>query len=144
MLTRITALILMLCFSYACLQAQQNKRIDSLEKKIATALPDTNKVNLLVDLALQYVNIDSAKAIQNITNALKLSNQLKYVDGQIDAYNNLGIFYMTFYNMEKALSNYNEVEILAKKYIKEGILTSLYSNMGNLYSDWNKSAEAIA
>ena len=92
MLTRITALILMLCFSHARLQAQQNKRIDSLKNKIATALPDTSKVNLLVDLAIQYVNIDSAKAIQNITHALKLSNQLKYVDGQIDAYNNLAFF----------------------------------------------------
>jgi len=144
MLHRITTLFMMICFSVAHAQAQQNKRIDSLEKKIATALPDTNKANLLIDLAIQYVNTDSAKAIQNITNALKLSNQLKYLDGQIDAYNNLGIFYMTFNNMEKALSNYKEVEILVKKYNKESILTNLYSSMGNLYSDWNKSAEAIA
>ena len=144
MLHRIATLVLMIFFSFAYVQAQQNKRIDSLEKKIATALPDTNKVNLLVDLAIQYVNTDSAKAIQNITNALKLSNQLKYVDGQIDAYNNLGIFYMTFNNMEKALSNYKEVEILVKKYNKEAILTNLYTSMGNLYSDWNKSAESIA
>ena len=144
MLHRITTLCMMFCLSLSQVEAQQNKRIDSLEKKIANALPDTNKVNLLVDLAIQYSATDSAKAIKNIANALTLSNQLNYVNGQIDAYNNLGIFYMNFYNMEKALSYFKETEALQKKYKKEAMLTKLYSNMGNLYSDWNKSAEAIA
>lgn len=143
MFRRIIFLLIIVCLKCQAIQAQHTKPVDSLENKIASAMPDTNKVKMLINLAIQYSATDSAKAIKNVTNALTLSNQLNYVNGQIDAYNNLGIFFMDFYNMEKALSYFKQAEALEKKYHKEAMLTKLYSNMGNLYSDWNKSADAI-
>jgi len=144
MLYRTIVLLFIGCFSFAILHAQNIRRTDSLEKKIALSASDTNRVNLLVQLAIEYSATDSAKAIQTISAALTLSNQLNYTGGQIDACNNLGIFYMNFSNMEKALSYFKETEALEKKYHREAMLSKLYSNMGNLYSDWNKSTEAIA
>ncbi len=122
----------------------QNKRIDSLENKILTAPSDTNKVNLLIDLAIQFSETDSVKAINNIKGAFNLATKLNYVSGQIDALNNWGILYMDFSNQEKALPYLKQVEQLAIKYNREELLGRLYSNMGNLYSDWHKSNDAIA
>ncbi len=136
--------LLLIFFLYATpLNAQNNKLTDSLEKRISTALPDTNKVHLLIDLAIVYSSKDSAKAIRNVTSALNLSIQIKYINGLIDANNNLGIFYLDFFRPEKALPYFKQAELLNKKYNKEQQLAKLYSNMGNMYSDWHKSNEAI-
>ena len=126
------------------LTAQNNRVTDSLEKKASLAQPDTNKVNLLINLGLAYSTKDSVKAIKNITSALQLANKLNYLNGQIDANNNLGIVYMELHQMERALGYYKKVEQLQKVNNREQALDKLYSNMGNLYSEWNKSTEAIA
>ena len=122
---------------------QSIKYIDSLERKLALALPDTNKVKLLVDVAIAIETKDSAKALTLLGNALKLATQLNYIDGQILANNNFGIFYMDYTNMEKSLYYFKQTEFLEKKHNKEYLLTKLYSNMGNLYADWHKSDLAI-
>lgn len=124
--------------------SQNNKLIDSLEKKISLTIPDTNKVNALISLAIEYSKKDSVKAIKNISMALDLSIKLNYTDGQIDCYNNLGVFYMDFSDLEKSLKYFKQTEALGIKYNKTERLVKLYSNMGNLYSDWHKSKEAIS
>ena len=140
----IKLLLLFFCIAINTLQAQKNKLADSLEKRILVAAPDTNKVKLLIDLAREYSGIDSAKAIKTVTEALKLATRLNYINGQIDANNSLGIFYLDFANPEKALPWFRQVEQLETNNNKEFLLAKLYSNMGNLYSDWHKSSEAIS
>ena len=140
----IKLLLLFFCIPINTLQAQKNKLADSLEKRILVAAPDTNKVKLLIDLAREYSGIDSAKAIKTVTEALKLATRLNYINGQIDANNSLGIFYLDFASPEKALPWFRQVEQLETNNNKEFLLVKLYSNMGNMYSDWHKSSEAIS
>ncbi len=45
--------IIPFCFSIS-LYSQSNKLIDSLEKKILVSIADTNKVNALISLAIEY------------------------------------------------------------------------------------------
>ena len=129
--------------SNATLKAQTKKGIDSLENRLNTKMADTNRVNLLVELAIAYETKDSVKTLRYISEALKLANKINYVDGQLLANNNFGIFYMDYYQFEKSLINFKQVEFLAKKNNKEPSLAKLYGNMGNLFSDWQKTEEAL-
>ena len=138
-----TTVLFFSVFFTASLRAQTKKITDSLETKLQTAMADTNRVKLLVDLAIAYETKDSIKAISYVNDALRLSNKINFVDGQMLANNNLGIFYMDYYQFEKSLKYFRQVEFLNKKYNREPLLAKLYGNMGNLFSDWQKTEEAI-
>lgn len=122
----------------------QNKKItDSLENRLKESIADTNRVKLLVEVAIAYETKDSVKAINYVTDALKLANKINYADGQMLANNNLGIFYMDYYQFEKSLKYFKQVEFLSKKFNRESSLAKLYGNMGNLFSDWQRTEEAL-
>jgi len=73
-------ILFMLCFIPWNLAAQTSKS-DSLKQLVAAAQPDTNLVNLYIELGLLYEDLSSDTAVQYYLKAEKLSNKLDYPAG---------------------------------------------------------------
>ena len=87
---------------------QTNKVIDSLNIRLKSAA-DTSRVNILNDIAFEYVSESPETANKYSNEALKLSENLNFTNGQIIAYNNLGLAQYYSNNYDKALEYYNKV-----------------------------------
>jgi len=73
-------ILFMLCFIPWNVTAQTSKS-DSLKQLVAVAQPDTNLVNLYIELGLLYEDLSSDTAIQYYLKAEKLSKKLDYPAG---------------------------------------------------------------
>jgi two-component system NtrC family sensor kinase len=87
---RILALVFLL-LNLVNIGFAQNRFIDSLKKQLPYAKQDTSNALLLADLCYfyRYTNLDSAIDYGN--KALALSRQLKFLRGEADALNKLGL-----------------------------------------------------
>ena len=60
---------------------QNQKLIDSLERKLAGAKEDSNKVNILNDIAFEYRLVNEAKAYRLLHESVKLAEKIGFKDG---------------------------------------------------------------
>ena len=113
--------------------AQQSKAvIDSLLEKLSTA-QDTNKINTLNSLAYQYLNANPIKAKEYATQALKLSETLKYAHGKASAIDVIGTLYEQLGDYAKALE-YKLQALRIYEQIKDlGGTAKSFNNIGVLY-----------
>jgi len=127
--------------NFATSLAQQDVKIDSLLNIIQKETNDTNKVNALNSLSIQYLKKDDfAEAKKYATEAMNLAEKKDFKKGISDAYNNLGNSYKRqgadyYYtgNYPEALKNYFEaLRIYEKNKAKKGI-ADIYRNTGLVY-----------
>lgn len=71
--------------------AQQNPTADSLSRLLKTARPDTNRVNLLNEIAWELKFDDPKTAIAHLDSALVLSKKLGFKKGEGNALNYRGV-----------------------------------------------------
>jgi serine phosphatase RsbU (regulator of sigma subunit) len=123
--------------------AQQEAVIDSLQKTLLHAAPDTNKVNLLNKLGWEYRNSDLKKVLEYSEKALTLSESLGYLKGKTNSYNNIGNIHFLKGDYLQALEFYlkslKTVEMLNDK---KGIANCLMG-VGNVYSSLKNYPLAI-
>ncbi len=106
--------------------------IDSL-KKILPTLEGIKKINTLNKLANHYLNNDSKKSISYATQALNLSQKLKYKNGTYKSYNTLGNNYLNVSDYEESLKNYQlALEYITKNNTSKNPYSIIYNNMGNI------------
>lgn len=122
----------------------QNNTIDSLKKALQTLKEDSNKVNTLNSLSREIKNTgDYDKAKQYGTDALSLSQKIKFKKGEATSYNNIGIIYEEQGNYPEALKNhYTALKITEEITDKKGIAAS-YNGIGNIYNDQGNYSEAL-
>src|ERR1017187_9386388 len=96
-------LILSSCFSFA-----QNKTIDSLQKTLATAKEDSNKVKALLAMCAKDGMINDSARFVYAENALQLSQKINYRKGSVMALVSLGACSNNLGNFDKALKYLNE------------------------------------
>ncbi len=113
--------------------------LDSLKTLLKTELSVEDHVKVLSDIAYEYIEIDTKKAITIAREALELSKKHKYYVGLKKSYGQLGSAYMKMGDNTKAIENY----ILAEKYAQKSNdkvgqsvvnhnLAILYRNNGRL------------
>ena len=73
-------------------QKKGTELIDSLEKEVARAGEDTNKVLTLIRIGGAWAAIDLNKAFPPVNEALLLSQKLHYLKGIANSENNLGLY----------------------------------------------------
>lgn len=76
---------------YSGMLISQTPVIDSLLNNLKQSREDTNKVNLLNDIASEYFNQDTKKATDYAQKALTLSDKLNFKNGKAKSLNSLGI-----------------------------------------------------
>ena len=65
------------------------RNVDSLQQLLGSAIPDTTRVNLLIELANSYLLSDPEKGKAAAFEALSLARELNYIDGQIGSLSSL-------------------------------------------------------
>lgn len=88
---RFTTLLITFAFLPYLLRSQDNVAADSLAALLHNAKADTNRVNLLNDLAWELKFDDPKTAIQHLDEALVLSRQLGFLKGEGNALNYRGV-----------------------------------------------------
>ena len=107
--------------------------LDSLEKELAKAKEDTNKVLILNTLAVEYKLKDPKKAIKTLEEALALAEKLNYVVGEMAAYNQLGVVAKNQSEYDKALDYYNKGLALGEKAGIKNLCAKISGNIGAIY-----------
>jgi tetratricopeptide (TPR) repeat protein/class 3 adenylate cyclase len=119
-------------------------QIDSLETELSTAIEDTNKVNILNDIAGKKYSYAPDECIKLGEQALALSDTLQWQKGKADALRMIGIGYAVKSDNEKALSFFEQsLKIFEEINDKKGI-SSAVASIGNVYlylSNYPKALE---
>lgn len=119
----------------------QNK-IDSLLSALKTAKKDTNKVLLLNEICAAYFTQDKEKTIQYNAEALALAKELRFLNGEAKATNNLGILLQKNGDYDSSLViQLKALELYKQINNKKGIAKT-YSDICIVY--WRKSEFAKA
>ncbi len=115
----------------------QNRFIDSL-KKLAKTLPaDTQKVNVISDIAFAYVNIDPNLTIDYAKEGLKIAQKEKSPRHVANMCNVLAIGYSVKSDFLKALGFFENALIISDALNDKMGSSRFLGNIGNVY--WNMS-----
>jgi len=135
--------VLILCFCYFALPAQQRK-IDSLKALISKDKADTNKINHLNRASDEYKKVGNYDSSLHYSHAaMQLAQTLKFNNGIANAYNCIGNVYNNQGNYPEALKNYfASLKIKEKIRDKHGI-AALYNNIGIVYDKQGNYPEAL-
>jgi serine phosphatase RsbU (regulator of sigma subunit) len=116
------------------LYAQDKARLRSAMKSLQTAVDDTNKVNWLNDVAWDTSYDDLAVGRMYVTQSLELAQKLKFLPGEVRAYNTLGAIALDMGDMNGALqAHYSSLKIADSLHMQRSMATS-YMNIANVYS----------
>lgn len=118
-------------------------------KSLDTLLPKLNKTaekdlpELLNKIGKEYLQKDSAKAVDYLNRALNLAIHYDQLSEKANAYHNLGLFYQIRKQYAKALEYFQKaIEIREKLKDYEG-LGKTYNNIGIIRDDMSEYTEAI-
>ena len=116
---------------------------DSLRLLISTSAEDTNKVNLMNDLAWE-LKVDLAdQARKTLQQSAALAARLNYPKGEAQAFNNLGVVETIHEQYESAKEHYQKALELRKQLNDKEGMASLYNNIGNLEDELGNYESAI-
>src|SRR5260221_4820165 len=82
--------------------SQNQKRIDSLINVLKIAKEDTNKVNLLMKICTQYMNVNPEPMLPYIEQAHTLSEKLNFSRGKFFSLNAFAVYYALTNEFQKA------------------------------------------
>src|SRR5687767_9354976 len=95
------------CLLFTTGSFSQNNGIDSLHDVLEITREDTNKVNVLNKLSLEYKKIAEYEKMKKYAEEARLlAVKISFVDGKANAYNNIGLFYQQMNNYASAMENY--------------------------------------
>lgn len=122
----------------------QNPTIDSLNKVLKSAKEDTNKVNVLNGLSLQFRQItDYDTAMLYAKNAIQLAKKLSFKNGIAMSYKAKGDVHYDKSIYPEAMEDYSiALKIFEETRNKEG-LSDMYNNIGIIYQKIGNYPKAL-
>ena len=137
------SVIYILLFLSSYTVSSQNIRIDSLIQIVDSIQDKTEKVNTYTDFAEKYLrnNPDIAKTCAQ--KALDLAKEIKYIEGEVHAYQYLVNIYLLVSEYDKAFDYANKALSLSKKIKDKSFLATSYHFMALYYHEINNYTEAI-
>ncbi len=122
----------------------QNKTIDSLTKQAALEKDLEAKADVLIELSKQYryISTDSSKKVAK--QALKLSQEIKYKEGECRAYSLMGSSFLLQEKDSLALHYYKKGLKIAEEEKLDLDRASILSNMGAVYVNLDEYDKAIS
>ncbi|NBC84107.1 MAG: tetratricopeptide repeat protein [Bacteroidetes bacterium] len=91
------------------------------------------KVDILLKIGQYYCQNQTKKAIGYTNQALALSKEIDYNNGEFGAYNTLAITYERMHEYEEALKNYQMALALAEQVEDINARARIFNNIGNAY-----------
>ncbi|MCB0519317.1 MAG: tetratricopeptide repeat protein [Saprospiraceae bacterium] len=117
---------------------------DSLLQLLSKALPDSNKVNLLNELAWQLKLEDYDRAVIYLDSALGLSRKLGFKIGEGNALNFRGVVEDIHGNSDAAVQFFEKALAIRKAIGDKKGVASLYNNIGNVNENQGDYPAALA
>ncbi len=117
--------------------------IDSLNKQIDVLGNDSLKVNTILALSKYYLNIDPAQTLRFALEAKKLSEQIRYIKGQAESLNNIGLAQYRQGKYVEALQTWQQALATHNSIGDKAGVANVYGNMGALYNVQSEDAKAL-
>jgi len=122
----------------------QNKNIDSLLILIKKDKLDTNKVNDLNQLSIEYKYVGLFDTTTHFLNtALQLAEKLKYKKGIARTFHNIGNVYLYKSNYPQALNYYFKALQIYEELKDKGKIANVLNNIGIVYSTQGDYSKAL-
>ncbi|MEO5600690.1 MAG: tetratricopeptide repeat-containing sensor histidine kinase [Cyclobacteriaceae bacterium] len=122
--------------------AQGQDIIDSLESKLQNTLSDSDRVDVLINLSLQYRYSDINKSRELALNALKISEDRNLLQKKILSYQNIGSLYSISGDYSTALRYDNLAMANSLEVSDSASLSKDFNNVANDYYDLGEYDEA--
>jgi two-component system, sensor histidine kinase and response regulator len=121
----------------------QTSEVDSLKKKLETLAPDSNRFNVLNQLARRHFFVNPRLALTYSEESLQIAQKLKLPFKTALAYQNVGIAYDIQNQHAPALQNALESLKLFEKLNHLTGLASTYNLLGNIYMKYSDEARCV-
>lgn len=131
----------------------QQKVLDSLFTAMKKAKTDKEKVNLLNEIASEYVENDPAKMMEYAQKALKLAQQKELRVAEADSWLNIGNANIMMSRYTDALMSFSSSQDILEKLLEgnettdheelQSALARAYGSIGIVYSEQNNYAGAL-
>ncbi|GIV31508.1 MAG: hypothetical protein KatS3mg029_0859 [Saprospiraceae bacterium] len=105
---------------------------DSLAKLLRQTPPDTNRVNLLNDLAWEYKFENPSRARSLLDSAIQLARALRFPKGEATALNFRGVVEDIHGNSDQAIEYFQQALAIRQRLGDLSGVASLYNNLGNV------------
>ena len=129
-------------FTISFSHAQQNHKVDSLQKLIASAPDDSNKVNALIDLSKEFLDIKTEDALKYANQAKDLADKINFLNGKAWALKKIGQSYNIQSDYVNALQAWMEALSIFESTGNKLGASNMLNNIGVIY--YNKSLEDSA
>jgi len=131
-------------FLSICLNANaQTTGLDSLETLLKKPIGDSLRIELMNQIGFQYIFQNTKKAAFYFEEAVQLSQKIKFIKGEANAYNMKGLLYRVDGLYEQALKlHFHSLELCEKIGHKDGQAYN-FSNIGMVYAEQNDYKKAI-
>ncbi len=126
----------------ACTCAEAQNTIESLERELKKDLPDSVRVDVLINLSQQYQFVTFSKSKEYSEEALKLANEKNLVRGKIKANENIGSLYTISGDYTTALKYDNQALQLSLAANDSSFISRDYNNVADDYYDLGEYDEA--
>lgn len=141
---RIFLTYIILAISTPLIWASQNP-IDSLKTLLSKAQDDTNKVNLLNQLAHQlHTNNQIKSGLNYLNQSIRLGKSLDFKKGVSTAYNTMGAIYYSEGNYFEALTNFNKSMAINMELGDSAQVGKNLNNIGVIFRVQNNLPEAVS
>ena len=121
----------------------QSPKIDSLENLLSKAQSDTTRVNLLVDLTMEYWSSAPEKTLDYAKKAMAISEKIKYKRGQARSYQGIGVYYWQKNDHATALENYEKGKDIYEEIGDKSGKARALSNIGIIYGEQGNYGQAL-
>lgn len=121
----------------------QTQRADSLQDVLQKSRADTNKVGILVDLAMDLWSSDPEKTMHYAKKAMELSKQLRYLRGEARSYQVIGVYYWQKNDYTTALDNYSKSKQIFEQIKDKNGIARAICNMGIVYGEQGNYSQAL-
>ncbi|MCO5946342.1 tetratricopeptide repeat-containing sensor histidine kinase [Mucilaginibacter flavidus] len=135
--------LIMLLWLLPSIAPAQNKITDSLLKLLPAAKTDTQRVNIYNKLSERFMNSHTDRGLTYANQALNLSQKVKYLKGEADAYYNRGQILVNILKSDSAKVDYEKAIAIYKKINDREGLAEIYSDYGILLRVQGRGSDAI-
>jgi tetratricopeptide (TPR) repeat protein len=115
--------------------------LDSLENRLNYA-PPVDKIAILNQLASSSISVSPERSLDYARKAYELSVANSYLKGKADALNNLGTFYESRGEFDKALEYHKQCLALRIELKDPNDIAQSYNNLGIVYYGMNNFSSA--
>jgi signal transduction histidine kinase len=133
-------LIFSLILAFSSVNAQSP--INSLEDQLTKDIPDSTRVDLLINLSHQYQFLTFSKSKQYAEEALKLADDKNSIRGKLKANENIGTLYTLSGDYTTALKYDNQALQLSLTLKDSTLISKCYNNVASDYHDLGEYDEA--